>query len=132
MHRISGGLWKAFRFALIGIMSYTLIRCEQAPELPDPLQAGWDGQKVCEILEDNNELRILKCTFSPGDGHEKHYHNPHYAYAVRGSRFQITDSKGVREADFFSGSNYYSQGVEWHEALNIGDSIAVILIIEPK
>ena len=109
-----------------------LWNCEQSRQLPDPLEAGWEGNKVCEILEDNSEVRILKCTFEPGVGHERHYHNPHFAYALKGTRFKITDAEGVREADFFSGMNYYSTGVEWHEALNIGDSTAVILIIEPK
>lgn len=106
--------------------------CERKSDLPDPLEAGWKGKKVCEILEDNPELRILKCTFPPGVGHERHYHKPHYAYALKGTRFQITDIAGIREADFFTGSNYYSKGVEWHQALNIGDSTAVVLIIEPK
>ncbi len=113
-------------------LSILLSACIQEPGLPDPLEAGWKGEKVCEVLEDNSQLRILKCSFKPGTGHEKHYHKPHYAYALKGSRFQIKDSDGVREADFFTGSNYYSSGVAWHQALNIGDSTAVVLIIEPK
>ncbi len=106
--------------------------CKPKNDLPDPLLAGWNNQAVCEVLEENDELRILRCTFAPQIGHEKHYHPPHYAYAVQGSRFRIEDSEGVREVDFPTGANYYSEGVEWHQALNIGDSTAVVLIIEPK
>ncbi|MBT8257424.1 MAG: cupin domain-containing protein [Bacteroidia bacterium] len=118
--------------ALLVFEAASLSSCKESSELPDPMQAGWKGEKVCEILEDNSDVRILKCTFEPGVGHERHYHEPHFAYALKGSRFQITDSEGVREANFFTGSNYFSNGVEWHEALNIGDSTSVVLIIEPK
>ena len=45
--------------------------------LPDPLEAGWKGQKVCEVLVDNESVRTLKCTFPPGVGHEKHFHKKH-------------------------------------------------------
>lgn len=100
--------------------------------LPDPLQAGWKGEAVCEVLEDNEKLRVLQCTFAPGVGHEKHFHKPHFAYAIAGSRFRLEDENGIREVDFPTGSEYYSEGVEWHTALNIGDSTAVVLIIEPK
>lgn len=100
--------------------------------LSDPLNAGWKGEAVCELLEENEKLRVLQCTFAPGIGHEKHFHSAHFAYAISGSRFRLEDKNGVREVDFPTGSNYYSAGVEWHTALNIGDSTAVVLIIEPK
>ncbi|WP_171817172.1 hypothetical protein [Winogradskyella sp. PG-2] len=50
--------------------------CKKSNDLPDPLEAGWNGQSVCEVLEDNQELRVLKCTFAPNIGHQKHHHNP--------------------------------------------------------
>ena len=100
--------------------------------LIDPLDAGWKGNAVCEILEENEKIRVLQCTFEPGVGHEKHYHDPHFAYAISGSRFRLEDENGTREVDFPSGSNYFSEGVKWHTALNIGDSTAIVLIIEPK
>lgn len=100
--------------------------------LPDPLQAGWNDKPVCKVLKENVSIRVLKCTFEPGVGHEKHMHKAHYAYAISGSRFRIEDESGIREVDFNSGSNYYSEGVKWHQVLNIGDSTAVVLIVEPK
>ncbi len=106
--------------------------CTSDNELPDPLQAGWNNTAVCEVMVDNEEMRVLKCTFAPGVGHDKHYHPAHYAYAISGSRFRIEDESGIREVDFPTGSNYYSEGVKWHKALNIGDSTAVFLIVEPK
>jgi quercetin dioxygenase-like cupin family protein len=106
--------------------------CQNAVRLPDPLEAGWKGQSVCEVLEDNASLRVLKCTFAPGTGHEKHFHKPHFAYALSGSTFEMHDTTGVRQAQMSTGAYYFSNGVSWHEALNVGDSTAVFLIIEPK
>ena len=101
-------------------------------KLPDPLAAGWKGDAVCEVLLENDKIRTLKCSFPPGVGHERHYHKAHFGYALSGSRFRITDQKGVREVDVPTGSHFYNEGIEWHEVLNIGDSLAVFLIMEPK
>ena len=114
---------------------YTLIvfvnACSSGESLPDPLEAGWEGKKVCEVLEDNPKMRILKCTFPPGVGHEKHYHNPHFGYTIKGGKFRITDSTGTREVDIPDGYTFKNDRVE-HEVLNIGDSTSVYIIIEPK
>jgi quercetin dioxygenase-like cupin family protein len=106
--------------------------CRNDNTLPDPLAAGWRGQSVCEEVINNEKMRVLKCTFPPGVGHEKHFHPEHFGYALSGSTFRITDSSGTREVALESGSHFYSEGTEWHEVLNIGDSTAVYLIIEPK
>ena len=116
-----------------GIFSMGLfIACTSEPHLPDPLEAGWKGEKVCEVLEENDSIRILKCTFPPGVGHEKHYHPPHFAYSLKATTYRLEDEHGVRELEFPKGSSYYSEGVDWHTALNIGTDTGVVLIIEPK
>ena len=45
---------------------------------------------------------------------------------------QITDSSGTREVDLATGSSFASDGVAWHEVLNVGDTTAVFLIFERK
>jgi quercetin dioxygenase-like cupin family protein len=100
--------------------------------LPDPLAAGWKAEPVCEVLLENDSIRTLKCTFPPGVGHERHYHRPHFGYTLAGSTMRITDVNGIREVEVLTGSSFYSKGVEWHAVLNIGDSTAVFLIVEPK
>ncbi len=100
--------------------------------LPDPYEAGWKGEKVCEILEENDELRVLQCTFPPGVGHEKHEHPPHFGYTLKGSMFKITDSSGVRELNVPTGYSFSKDYISVHEAENIGDSTAVFLIVEYK
>ena len=103
----------------------------QSP-LPDPLEAGWKGDPVCEKLRDDAEHRILRCSFPPGVGHERHFHSRHFGYAIAGGRMQITDASGTREVELETGSYFASDGVAWHEVLNVGESTVVYLIVEPK
>ncbi len=100
--------------------------------LPSAMDAGWNGEKVCEPLFENAELRAARCMFAPGIGHERHYHLPHWGYIVEGGVMQITDKDGTREQKTPAGANWWSDGVAWHEALNIGDTTTVYVIIEPK
>lgn len=106
--------------------------CAARPSLPDPLAAGWNGKPVCENLQDNSQQRMLRCSFPPSVGHERHFHRPHVGFALAGGRMRITDSSGTRDVNLVTGSSYASDGVAWHEVVNIGDSTVVYLIIEPK
>lgn len=117
---------------LFTILLLLFTQCSNSNKLPDPLEAGWHGEKVCQILEENESIRVLKCTFPPGVGHEKHFHAKHFGYTLKGSKFQITDHKGTREVNVPTGYDFFNEGIEWHNVLNIGDSTAVFLIIEPK
>jgi quercetin dioxygenase-like cupin family protein len=103
-----------------------------AGPLPDPLQAGWKGVPVCELLRDDRAMRVLRCSFAPGVGHERHYHAPHFGYALSGGRMRLTDASGVREAELKTGSSFDSEGTEWHEVMNIGDTTVTYLIVEPR
>ena len=103
-----------------------------APQLPDPLAAGWQGRAVCEKLHDDQSHRILRCTFPPGVGHERHYHAPHFGYALAGGRVRMTDGTGTREVAFETGSGFASKGTAWHEIVNIGETTIVYLLVEPK
>ena len=109
-----------------------LLACKHKPKLPGPLEAGWQGQAVCEVLEENKDLRVLKCTFRPNIGHEKHRHAPHFGYTVKGGKFRITDANGTREVDIPDGYSFTNDNIVEHEVLNIGDSTAIFLIIEYK
>ncbi|AXJ00261.1 Cupin domain protein [Cyclonatronum proteinivorum] len=117
-------------FGTAALLVLLLAACTPENELPDPVQAWWEGASVCEVLEENRHMRALRCTFPPGGGHERHFHDRHFGYTVQGSRFRITDATGTREVDVTTGGHFYSDGIEWHEVLNIGDSTAVFLIIE--
>ncbi len=100
--------------------------------LPDPLAAGWQGQSVCEQLQDNEFIRVMRCTFPPGVGHELHYHAPHVGYAVKGGTARIRDADGEREATTPDGFSWWTPENSVHENQNIGEDTSVYLIIEPK
>ena len=100
--------------------------------LPDPLVAGWGGKPVCERLHEDDKQRVLKCSFAPGVGHERHFHAAHFGYALSGGKMRITDQNGVREATLKTGSSFSSDGTAWHEVMNIGETDVTYLIVEPK
>ena len=106
--------------------------CKNKNPLPDPLEAGWKGEAVCEVLEETKELRVLKCTFEPGIGHDKHYHNPHVGYTLAGGKFRITDYSGTREVDVPTGYTFSKDSITTHEVLNIGETTSIFLIMEYK
>ena len=114
----------------ISLLITQLAQAEQS--LPDPLAAGWKGKPVCEKLHEDDKQRILRCTFAPGVGHEKHFHAAHFGYALLGGKMRLTDAKGSREVTLAKGSDYTSDGTQWHEVLNIGDTVVQYLIIEAK
>ena len=100
--------------------------------LPDPLAAGWRGHTVCEVLADNPQLRTLRCTFPPGAGHERHFHAPHWGYVLAPATMRITTATGTVVRELKAGDTWWSNGVEWHEALNVGTTTRVYLIAEPR
>lgn len=123
---------KAPVFFAIGVIALlaSLASASKGP-LPDPLAAGWNGEKVCEQLHQDADQRVLRCTFPPAVGHERHYHDKNFGYVLAGGRMRITEASGTREVDLVAGSSFASDGLDWHEVLNIGDSTVVYLMIEP-
>ena len=101
-------------------------------ELPDPVAAGWQGETVCEDLREDAELRIFRCTFPPGVGHERHFHPSHFGYALSGGTMRITSDSGTREVTLKTGSYFFNEGIAWHEGLNVGDTTVSYLMIEPN
>lgn len=103
-----------------------------APPLPSPLDAGWKGAKVCELLFDNARMRAARCTFPPGVGHERHFHPRHWGYIVEGSTMRITSAAGTVSRILKAGDSWWSDGIDWHEGVNIGTTTGVYIIVEPK
>lgn len=98
----------------------------------DPYEAGWQGERMCEISHEDDKNRILLCIFPPGTGHERHMHGPTYNYILEGARLIITDENGEQELTLETGLGYFSEGVTWHEAVNIGQNTFRVLLIEQK
>ena len=100
--------------------------------LPSAFEAGWKGKKVCEPLFENERVRTARCTFPPGIGHERHYHPAHWGYIVSGTTMRIMTAAGTVDRVLKTGDSWWSDGVEWHEAVNIGTSTGIYVIVEPK
>lgn len=101
-------------------------------KLPDPYEAGWNGKKVCKVLKEDVRQRILKCSFPPNVGHEKHYHKPHFGYALKGGTFKITDAAGTKTITIEDGTTWEKDNISIHEVQNVGKTTSEYLIIENK
>ncbi|MGD9982138.1 MAG: cupin domain-containing protein [Hyphomonadaceae bacterium] len=105
----------------------------QLAPLPMALCAGWRGERTCELLSEDAQIRVLRCTFPPGVGHEMHYHPPHFGYVLEGeSTMRITTADGVQERPVRAGAAFSSDVEVRHEALNIGAETTRYLIVEKK
>jgi quercetin dioxygenase-like cupin family protein len=110
-----------------------LARAADPTGLPEAFDAGWEGRKPCELLYENEEVRVGRCTFPPGVGHEKHYHVPHFGYVLEGSTLQVTDDQGeTRVIETATGDSWSTSEITVHSAVNIGDTTARYLIVEPR
>jgi len=88
---------------------------------------------VCELLGEDEMIRVLRCAFPPGVGHEMHYHPPHFGYVLSGeSVMRITTESGVRETPVRAGGSFSNNAEVRHSALNIGDETTTYLIVEKK
>ena len=105
----------------------------QVAPLPMALCAGWQGERVCEVLREDAQIRVLRCTFPPGVGHEPHYHPPHVGYVLEGnSTMRITTADGVVDRPVRAGTSFSNDAEIEHAALNVGSETTRYLIIEKK
>ena len=108
------------------------LSASDAPELPHAFDAGWEGQKTCELMYENESVRVARCIFPPGVGHERHYHNPHFGYVLEGGTLSIRDAGGERTVATEANSSWSTTERTVHEAVNIGDTTTSYVIVEPR
>ena len=123
---------KLLLLALVAIAGCASALAQVAP-MPMALCAGWEGERTCEQLHEDAQIRVLRCTFPPGVGHEPHYHPPHFGYVLEGeSVMRITTEEGTREVPVQAGGWFANDTEVRHEALNVGDAMTSYLIVEKK
>ena len=111
----------------------TAANAGEPSDLQHAFDAGWQGEETCELLYETGSVRVGKCIFPPGTGHEKHFHNPHFGYVLEGGKLRITNADGeVSEVQTTTGGSWSSDRVTVHEALNIGATTTSYLIVEPR
>lgn len=116
--------------ALAALALAAPVAADPPAALPSALEAGWHGSTMCELLEQAQSYRVLRCTFPPGTGHERHFHPANFGYALSGGTMRITDASGTRTVEVATGSHFSSAGTAWHEAVNVGDTTVSYLIVE--
>ena len=112
-------------------LAATAAQAQETTGLPHAFDAGWAGQKTCEVLYETDTVRVGRCVFPPGVGHEKHYHNPHFGYVLEGGTLRIVDSAGEHDVTTETGGTWATDTVTVHEAMNIGDTTTSYLVVEP-
>jgi quercetin dioxygenase-like cupin family protein len=122
---------KTLMLSLALLLAATASAAQPTPDLPHAFDAGWAGQKTCTVLFENDSMRVGRCVFPPGVGHEKHYHNPHFGYVLEGSTLRIVDDGGERTVTTEAGGTWSTDKVTVHEAVNIGATTTSYLIVEP-
>jgi quercetin dioxygenase-like cupin family protein len=101
-------------------------------EVPDGLSVEWQGQKPCEKLYEDPQIRIGRCTFPPGAMHVRHSHPGYLTYVLSGGKAQIEDAQGVRQVEPKTDSYNNSPPLPWHELTNKGDTTLRYLVVERK
>ncbi len=115
------------------ILAINVLPMARAADTLDAVAAGWKGKKTCEILHEDEKIRILRCTFPPNIGHERHFHPAAFSYVLSGGRFRVTDdARGTWEWKSATDQHRAGRPVPWHEFLNIGDTTLRYLIVEKK
>jgi quercetin dioxygenase-like cupin family protein len=113
--------------SVIVLASFNVFSAER-----DALSAGWNGEKRCENLHEDDQIRVLRCTFPPTIGHERHAHPASFLYVLNGGNGQVTDASGTRDFEVTTDQYRANKPVEWHEAVNTGETTMRYLIIEKK
>jgi quercetin dioxygenase-like cupin family protein len=100
---------------------------------PDALSVEWQGKKPCENLHEDDQIRILRCTFPPGTKHVRHQHPENFVYTLGGGKIQGQNASGtLPPQDLATDVSLLSPPVPWHEVTNVGDTTARFLVVEKK
>jgi quercetin dioxygenase-like cupin family protein len=117
---------------MVAIAIFLFQFAASAHEVPDALSVEWQGKRLCEKLQEDDQIRILRCTFPPGAKHVRHQHPANFVYALSGGKFQIEDASGIRDAELATDAYVLNKPVRWHEVTNAGDTTERFLVIEMK
>ena len=131
--------YRQIRFSLLviaalltAVLAAPVLATDPPAGLPHAFDAGWQGQQTCERLYETAEVRVGKCSFPPGVGHERHYHNPHFGYVLAGGTLRIESAAGEVVVTTVAGDTWSTDAQTVHEAVNIGDTTTEYLIVEPR
>jgi quercetin dioxygenase-like cupin family protein len=103
-----------------------------AADVPNALAVEWGGDKPCEKLFEDGQIRVARCTFAKGVMHLCHSHPSYFTYVLSGGQAQVQDEKGIRKIDVIAGTFADVPPIQWHELSNIGERTLQYLVVEKK
>ena len=118
--------------ALLGAAVFLSPLAALGHDVPDGLSVEWQGQKPCEKLYEDSQIRIARCIFPPGAMHVRHSHPGYLTYVLSGGKAQIEDAQGTRQVEPKTDSHNNSLPIPWHELTNKGDTTLRYLVVERK
>jgi len=118
--------------ALFGMAILVAPFAARGDDVPDALSVEWQGQKPCEKVFEDAQIRIARCTFPPGSKHVRHSHPAYISYVLSGGKAEVHDEKGTRQVEARTGSHTDVPPIPWHEVTNVGDTTLQYLIVERK
>ena len=121
-----------FSVAVLGVTLVVSPLPVLAEEIPDALSVEWQGNKPCDNLYEDTQIRIARCTFPPGAVHTRHSHPGYFSYILSGGKGQVQDAQGTRNVEPQTDGFSNSAPLPWHELTNKGDTTLRYLIVERK
>jgi len=118
--------------ALFGMAILVAPFAARGDDVPDALSVEWQGQKPCEKVFEDAQIRIARCTFPPGSKHVRHSHPAYISYVLSGGKAEVHDEKGTRQVEARTGSHTDVPPIPWHEVTNVGDTTLQYLVVERK
>ena len=115
---------------LVGAATLLTPHTLKGESIPDALSVEWQGQKPCEKLFEDAQVRIARCTLPPGSAHLRHSHPGYLSYVLSGGKGQIQDGSGTRQVDVRADTFTNSQPIAWHELTNVGETTLRYLVVE--
>jgi quercetin dioxygenase-like cupin family protein len=104
------------------------MRAEQAQEM-DAMQAA---SNVYTRIMENDQVRVLKVVFKPGDKAAMHHHPDHVVYVVKGGKLNLTSPSGERQSLDLGAGQAVFLDAQSHEATNVGNTEAELIVVEIK
>jgi quercetin dioxygenase-like cupin family protein len=89
------------------------------------------ASNVYKLLNENDNARVFKATFNPGDTAKMHHHPDHMVFVLKGGHIKLTSAGKTDELDLSEGAVVFLDEQN-HEATNTGNSTAELLVVEFK
>jgi len=122
-----------FPIVLVATAILAILVPANAQDEPDALSVEWQGKKPCEKLHEDDQIRVLRCTFPPGAKHVRHQHPANFVYVLSGGIVQAENASSTQPPqELATDVNYLSPPVPWHEVTNVGQTTARFLVVEMK